>query len=50
MDVIFRRVFREVNFVLMFKTDVLEKSLERHPPDVTLRRLYDVFGMLLQNL
>ena len=29
----------EIQFVLLFKIDVLETSQERHPPDVALGRL-----------
>ena len=38
-----------MRFVLIFKTDVLGKTRERHRPDATLGRLKDVFRTFLQN-
>ena len=38
-----------MRFVLIFKTDILGTTRERHRPDVTLGRLKDVFRTFLQN-
>ena len=42
-------IITEMRFVLIFKTDVLGTTRERHLPDVTLGRLKDVFRTFLQN-